>query len=373
MNRKRFITAGLGSLVGVMGYRYGFTPLAKPGHGHGTVSQKMGSGWTPLAGSGAEEITVPPPAELHLAVVLINFTNDLSQPWTIAQARTIAFDGPTSVASFYLEASYGKQSIFGDVYGWWTVPYDNTVCDTLAWKNAARQIALDQGVNLDTDYDIVSLVWPRTAACPFNSRAGTFHNGDLKPYSLAHELGHSFHMNHANGWVCTDEGGNLVPLSTTCANHEYGDMYDVMGAALKHFNGWEKVRLGWLDNTLTITESGQYTISPLEWQPQDHPQTLFVPRVDGSMFAVEFRQRFGFDQGNPSDFIFNGVLIRVAPVMSEQTAQTFLLDAHPGGSVGWFDSPFTPGETLTDPLGGVSITVVSVAATGAVVDVTVGG
>lgn len=314
----------------------------------------------------------PGPAVLHTAVVLINFTNDQSQPWTPAQARSIVFDGPTSVAAFYLEASYGKQTLAGDVFGWWTVPYPNNPCDTLSWKNAARQMALAQGVNLDTDYDHVALVWPRSSVCGFNARAGSFYNGDFREYSVAHEVGHSFGLNHANGWRCTDASGNFVPLSTSCANAEYGDIFDTMGASLEHFNGWEKVRLGWLSNTQTITQSGRYTISPLEWQPQLDPQTLFISRADGSVFSLEFRQSYGFDAGNATDRTFNGVMIRVVPVVSQQTAQSFLIDAHPGGSLSWFDAPLTPGETLVDPLGGVSISIVSVG-TSAVVDVEIGG
>lgn len=307
----------------------------------------------------------PPPSPVAVtrdAVVLINFTNDQSQPYTNAQARAVAFDGPTSAAAFYLEASYGKRTIRGDVFGWWTVPFTNEVCDTLAWKNAARSRALQQGVNLDTDYDIVSLVWPRTTACNFNSRAGTFHNGDFTVYSLAHELGHSMMLSHASGLRCTDG-----PLAGNCSMHEYGDIFDVMGANLFHFNGWEKQRLGWLTNTRTITASGRYTISPLERHPQANPQLLLIPRADGTKFTVELRESYGFDLGNNSDFTFNGVMIRVA-----DAERTFLLDAHPEGVYSWFDAPFTPGETLVDPLGGASITVVSVSSAGAVVDVEVG-
>jgi len=52
-----------------------------------------------------DEFNAPPPgpAVLRDAVVLINFTNDQSQPYTVAEARTVAFDGPTSTAAFYQE------------------------------------------------------------------------------------------------------------------------------------------------------------------------------------------------------------------------------------------------------------------------------
>lgn len=318
----------------------------------------------------------PGPAVKRVAVVLINFTNDTSQPWTTEEARTIAFDGPGSTAAFFVEASYGKQTIAGDVYGWWTVPYTNSPCDTLAWKNAARARALEQGVNLDTDYDIVSLVWPRTTACGFNSRAGTFHNGDFDVYAHAHEMGHSFNMNHANRWACTDSAGVPVALSTTCTEGEYGDIFSVMGASLRPFNGWEKIRLGWLENYQVVSQPGTYTLAPLGAASPSQPQTLLIPRSDGTVFALEQRQRGPFEPGNADDFKFHGVLVRVAtemPWLRTQNAQAFLIDTHPGGTLARFDAPLAVGETLTDPLGGISFTVMSVGPSGAVVDVVIGG
>lgn len=313
----------------------------------------------------------------RIAVVLINFTNNQAQPWTIQQARDIAFDTPGSAKNFYIEASYGQQTLDGDVLGWWTIPYDNTPCDTLAWKNAARQIALSQGINLDTDYNGVALAWPRTNACDFNSRTGSFHNGDLNPYSLSHETGHyAFGLSHAAGLTCIDDTGQPAMLSTNCVSSEYGDIFDVMAASLHHFNAWEKARLGWLTNYQVVTASGRYIISPQEWSPQPSPQLLLVQRADGTVLALEFRQPYGvFDHYNATDLAVNGVLFRVAtemPWLHTQGAHTSLLDAHPSGGTYWFDAPMTPGETFTDPLGGLSVTVVSVSGGQATVDITIG-
>jgi hypothetical protein len=66
-----------------------------------------------------------------VAVILINFTNDTSQPYSPAFANGIVFTNPDSVAAFYAEESYGQLASFtGTVYGWYTINYDSSVgCD----------------------------------------------------------------------------------------------------------------------------------------------------------------------------------------------------------------------------------------------------
>lgn len=314
------------------------------------------------------------PAVLRTAVVLVNFTNLTTQPWTVQQARTIAFDGPSSVAGYYLETSYGKQTLAGDVFGWITVPYPSSPCDTLAWKNAA---SAQLGFDLNAAYDHVAFVFPRTRACAYNARAGSFYNGDFTVQTMAHEVGHSFGLQHASRLDCVNAQGGHAMLSSSCSVSEYGDQFSVMGSSKKHFNGWEKARLGWLDNYLVVTGSGRYKIAPLAWQPQTSPQLLLVRRLDGSVFALEFRRPYGFDSWNATDWAVNGVLVRIAPGMPWEPEQvgtpmkTFLLDANPDWTA--FNAPLAVGQSFTDPLGGFSVTVVSAGAPGAVVDVTLGG
>ncbi len=334
----------------------------------------------------------PPPvtATKTVAVVLFNFTNDQTQPWTALQARGYTFDGPASAAAFYLEASYGKQTLVGDVFGWWTVPYTNEVCQQGNWKNAAREIAAGQGVNLD-GYDHIALAFPYVAACQFNAYGGTdgsYYNGSLKTHNVMHELGHAFLLNHAKSLRCTDAAGAVVMFSTACAQVEYGDLYDTMGWASQrhHFNGWAKAKLGWLTSYTVVTASGRYTVAPLEWDSAGASQLLLIRRSDGTVLALDFRQPYGccFDAYEAGSNPVGGVMVRLAPSMPWEPYpnpatpplsvawQTFLLDANPDGSGDARSPAMLPGQAFVDPRGDLTVTVASVSATGAVVDVAVG-
>jgi chitodextrinase len=97
-----------------------------------------------------------------------------------------------------------------------------------------------------------------------------------------------------------------------------------------------------------------------------------VSRADGTYLNLEFRQPWGiFDNFGPSDGAVNGVSIRIAPDMSSRV-QSKLVDANPA-TTSFSDAALGVGQTVTDPLTGVSITTLSVGPGGASVRVQFGG
>jgi hypothetical protein len=89
----------------------------------------------------------------------------------------------------------------------------------------------------------------------------TWINGRFTLGYVAHELGHSYGLYHANLWQTSD--GN--PISPNGSNTEYGDEFDMMGhggVAAAEFNPWFKNLLGWLpsDRVQNVTVNGTYRI-----------------------------------------------------------------------------------------------------------------
>jgi Immunoglobulin I-set domain len=89
-------------------------------------------------------------------------------------------------------------------------------------------------------------------------------NGEFDFRVVAHELGHTYGLFHANLWQVND--GN--PISNSGFSSEYKDDFDTMGANFANdlntdFNPWFKTILDWIQNSqvLTVTNSGTYRIN----------------------------------------------------------------------------------------------------------------
>src|SRR5204862_5904736 len=81
-----------------------------------------------------------------LAVILINFTNNTSQPWTTTAVRDAIFNSSTSLAAFYNTESFGKTTVTGDVFGWYTIASTNLGCNWPSWGGLGSAAAQAAGV-----------------------------------------------------------------------------------------------------------------------------------------------------------------------------------------------------------------------------------
>jgi hypothetical protein len=322
------------------------------------------------------------PTPKRVAVVLFNFSNDTSQPIDAARAKELVFSGPTSSNAYYQEVSFSSRSLVGvvdptgDVFGWYTLDQTSSGCSYQAWGTAARAKAQAVGVDLSV-YDHVVHYFPRVSTCSFSGV------GQLPgPYTwikqggsqtIAHELGHNFGVHHASSYRCRLDGV-FVPVGGSCTSAEYGDVFDVMGTGYRHFSGYHKETLGFLEaaNVQTVTESGSFELAPLE-QPALGLQVLRY-QVPGTsdFYYVEYRQPFGFDKFSASSAVSNGVLIRLITIPSSGVRQTKLIDTVPStASVG--DAPLLVGKTFADAAASVAITLSARTATSATVEVIVDG
>ncbi|MBA3366031.1 MAG: hypothetical protein H0U03_09655, partial [Actinobacteria bacterium] len=318
------------------------------------------------------------------AVVLINFRNDQSQPWTVDQARGVMFTNSNSVSAYYLEQSFGQVSFVGkvrtdgDVFGWYTIPLEGGggVCNVGDWTVAAQAAAQDAGVDL-TGYDHIVYAFPRTG-CNFLGLANApgnsaWLNGVFALRVAAHELGHNLGSHHSGAMYCQDSTGAKAPIGPTCSSTEYGDPFDVMGSGTRHFNNWHKAQLGWIGqgNRQTVMTTGTYTIAPQEWA-NPGVQVLRIPR-GGSWYYLEFRQPYGtlFDNFSPGDPAVQGVSIRLAGDYFD-LVPSYLLDATAETET-FADAPLPVGRTFVDPAYSVAIKTQSVSPTGATVHISLDG
>ena len=307
-----------------------------------------------------------------VAVLLFNFSNNTSQPWTTSSVRGVVFDNSNSVDEYFRDASYGQLALSGDVFGWYTIDSSNAGCQYTTWANEARAKATAAGVPL-ASYQYTVYAFPSTSSCGWAGLAylpgtGSWINGAMTLRVVSHELSHNFGVHHASTLACSS-GGTPTTFTGPCTQSEYGDPFTVMGAAqTRHHVNWHRAQLGWFADTQTVTTSGTYLLAPAELTGP--PRMLRVARGDGTYLNLEFRQPWGiFDNFSAGDPVVNGVSIRIAPNLTS-LVQSKLVDANPGGS--FSDAALRVGQSVTDPLTGVSLTTISVGPAGAMVSIQFG-
>jgi MYXO-CTERM domain-containing protein len=321
-------------------------------------------------------IGAPALPKRKVAFVLVDLGNGVNI--TAEQARTRAFSlmpGDQSMKHVAREYSFGRLDLEGDVLG----PFKTTIsgCDEDGVADRLKGMVPE-------GYD--NIVWyfgQRVQACGWagvaplgrmGKPAGQLWvNGTASCRVATHEFGHNLGLQHAARVRCV--GAPLVDDLSKCQASEYGDTADVMGDGCNHFNGYSKAYLGWLErcNGVIAKSSGSYTLLPVE-TACDGTQVLFIPmpktRRIGSTelayYALDLRTSIGLD----SRFSSPTVMVRLAAqvVQSRGARMTYILDTNPTTTA--LDG-LKPGESITDPMGGLSFSVESASATAAVIKVTV--
>jgi hypothetical protein len=314
------------------------------------------------------------PRTKRVAVVLLNFADNATQPYTTAYATGVAFTNTSSVAAYYKSNSWDAVTLTGDVYGWFTIP-DSAAkgCNYTAWAASAKAKAAAAGIDLSsTKYDHIAYGFPNVSSCGWSGLAylpgreswlnGT---GGMSLRTMGHELGHNFATHHASTMNCA-EGGVRVTLSANtanCSSVEYGDPFSIMGSGSRRHSNASLANFGWLPaaNRFDVVQSGDYQVAPL-YSAAGYQQ-LRVQRTSSQYFALEYRQSGPFDTFNAGDPAVSGVTVRLTGSDANRI-QTQLLDMTPATAT-FNDAPLLVGSTFVDPLTSVSMTTLTASTAGA--------
>ncbi len=317
--------------------------------------------------------------EQKVLVLLVNFQDKQTQPFTVSQVQSTVFG---SANNFYKESSYQQTWLTGDVFGWYTLPISSTSCDQTTIATYAKQAATAAGVNLSA-YNRYVYAFP-SLSCGWTGW-GTYGgnpsqawiNGSMSLRTVAHELGHGFGLYHARSLDC----GSQV-IGGTCSYSEYGDILDILGQAgvTGHSHANQKERLGWLGygtspGITTVQAGGTYWIDPYE-TVGTNPKALKVLKSTDpatgkkTWYYIEFRRPVGFDSFIASNGnVMNGVMVHTGT--EGYSVDDYLLDMTPE-TASFSDSALVVGRSYNDPNVNVTITPLSVSNTGAAVSVSFG-
>jgi hypothetical protein len=220
-------------------------------------------------------------------------------PFARDEVRDLVFD---QVDALYRSMSYGKASLTGVVTPWLRAFDGPAGCNLPAVRAAASAAAAKAGYD-PAKYDRVVYLHPDTG-CPWSgvTQAATVYlDGELTAHLVAHELGHSFGLGHANLTDCKRHG---------CGALEYGDPYDTMGVGLADFSARGKFELGWITRVTRPTRGAAYSLGPIE-RASSAPQALVVTTAN-DQYWIEYRsQPARNDDGQQTAGA--GVIARVSP------------------------------------------------------------
>jgi hypothetical protein len=243
------------------------------------------------------------------------------QPLAREDVRRIVFD---EADALYRSMSYGKVSLTGAVTPWLRA-FDVPVACNLPQVRAQGSAAAAAGGYDPSTYDRVVFIQPEQN-CPWSGvtqAATVFLNGVVTTHLVAHELGHSFGLGHANLTDCRRHG---------CGALEYGDPYDTMGIGSGDFSAKAKFDLGWLTNVTRPAKNGTYDLAPIE-RASRLPQALVVTTAR-DQYWVEYRSRPALNNDGQQT-AGAGVILRVSPSPDLKdfgsSAIPNLLLSNPGG------------------------------------------
>jgi hypothetical protein len=318
----------------------------------------------------------------NVAVILVNFSDNATQPITQAAAESLVLG---QVNGYYQENSAGQTWLAGKSFPWVTIALSSTVCDYSALATQAVAAVKAAGGNPDS-YARKVLLFPKNA-CGWaglgnlgGGATNAWLNGRFTLQVASHEFGHNLGLQHAHALNC-DTG----VFGGTCSTIEYGDVADTLGnIASAHVSPFAKERLGWLNDGIsppiaTASTAGRYAIEAYS-SASVGTKALKIPRgTDGSgrklWYYVEYRQPIGNDAVLTSGNLTHGLVVRTATEGDDNSSM--LLDMTPGSyptenTREMQDGALGLGITYRDAAG-ISITPVALDGAGASIDVAFGG
>jgi M6 family metalloprotease-like protein len=382
--------------------------MARKTRGRNSLNPLLSVLCTLLAcGTSAHELGVDDPAKggpvghQHALVVAANYLDDTGEDLPIDEIRDRFFGATDSLAGFWAEASYGKLTLTGDIYGWLTLNITKQQAADLCANNShvelttlAAKAAADRGADW-TRYNAIHVVLRNPGTCSFGGITssatieGIRHHGGLnlanvfrtQPLRIsAMEATHIFGVPHAS----TEDNGTAIirPVGEVGALSEYGNPFDVMGGIIApnksgHIQAGYKHNIGWLEDqdVVRVVDQGTFVIEPLS-SPLTGLKAVNIirghhSRVDTAGFHfhreslwLETRADIGYDSRlDPRGY--GRILINRKE--ADGTRMNKLIDANPESAASEnedvYDSGLAPGQTFVDRYNGITIENLGVDAT----------
>jgi M6 family metalloprotease-like protein len=318
--------------------------------------------------------------------ILCKFPETATEPQGTAFFQNMYATSYPGLDHFWREQSYATVNLLGSgAAGWFTLPHPRSHYFSFSTINLT-QLALDCTATADASvnfasYAGINMMFNGELDCC--AHGGSRHmtlDGVTKswrvtwnpPWAFAnvavvsHEMGHSFGLAHSTGMygaIYDNQWDLMSDTWTNCANSRHAT-YGCLGF---HTISRHKDQLEWIPPAnrfaLLFGETATITLERLAL-PQSGSHRIAILPIGNSttrFYTAEVRRRAGYDVQLPGE----GVIIHEIDLTRSRPAR--VVDADGNFDTGDAGATWTPGETFTDPMTGVSVQVHSSTATGYVV------
>ncbi|MGC4016590.1 MAG: Calx-beta domain-containing protein [Luteolibacter sp.] len=310
---------------------------------------------------------------MKVLYIPVTFPDENVAPTTEANAYNTMKD----IADYYNKSSFGKLTIATTVTPCVTMPHDGQwyqandsanggTVDCLGLTHtdaraAAKAIGFDPA-----NYDCIVVLQSYAYGVSRGAGGwGTVGGNSVWIYSstwrevVAHEMGHTFGLAHANFW--DSDGVNGIGYG---ANQEYGDDFDIMGGGsitTGQYNIAAKEQIKWFtaDNLTSVATSGTYRVAAHDSNILDPALSYGLKIVKDPLrtYYAEVRQLSDADTNQP--WQANGLRLEWK-YSSGGGGNDQLIDTTPGSINGKADGNIIVGRTFSDAVSGIHLTPVAV-------------
>jgi hypothetical protein len=279
-----------------------------------------------VSGQAAPSAAAPPSAfttgTKQVLIIRVDFSDLTGNPESGQDTQTYVQNlADTQIAPYYARSSYGKTALVNTVTAkLYRMPQTAATYATNGDGFAVTTLVNDAKNAAGADYTIANydkiivlfsnlsgLSGSKVTYGGFGDQPGTIVrcNGEFDFRVIAHELGHTYGLFHANLWQVTD--GNAISTSGTDQatinglgfTDNYGDPYDTMGANFANdqrtdFNPNKKNILGWATDAQiqTVTSSGIYRINRFDNSTGTGTLALKITKDSVHNYWVSIRRNF---------------------------------------------------------------------------------
>ena len=322
--------------------------------------------------------------------IMCKFSDYNDEPQDLDFFREMYSDEYPGLDHFWQEQSFSLANVNGSgAFGWYTLPYprDHYVPPSgyMDWGAAATDctavadadvyfpdyvgINLMFNANLDCcawggswwlTLDGVSQYWRMTWEPPW---------GYANIGVIGHETGHGFGLPHSSGDYGQVYDNAWDVMSDVWSNGDRGAVDPVYGTMGQHTIAFHKNMLEWIDNEhMIVVPTGTrrtVTLERLALPQTDNPLGIKILINDSQnlFYTVEARQFVGYDSWLPGE----AVIVHQVDTFRGEPAHVVDIDRN--GNTGDEGAMWRAGETFTDILNGIYVTVEAATETGFIITV----